>query len=115
MKALAIVNGRVFTSRPGDPAFSGGVTAIDGRIVAVGPDEAVRAALPPDGEIVDARGGSVVPGFVDAHNHLAFTGAELAAVDVRSPGRLVDRGPRGADRRGRRTHTRRANGSARSG
>ncbi len=86
MRALAVINGTVFTARPSDAPFRGGVAAIDGRIVAVGPDEAVRMALPADAAIVDARGGSVVPGFVDAHNHLAFTGAELAAVDVRSPG-----------------------------
>lgn len=86
MSALGVVNGTVFTARAGDAPFRGGVAAIDGRIVAVGPDEAIRAALPPGAEIVDARGGSVLPGFVDAHNHLAFTGAELAQVDVRSPG-----------------------------
>jgi hypothetical protein len=86
MSALGVVNGTVFTARATDAPFRGGVAAIDGRIVAVGPDEAVPAALPPDAEIVDARGGSILPGFVDAHNHLAFTGAELAQVDVRSPG-----------------------------
>ncbi|HEV8489984.1 MAG TPA: amidohydrolase [Candidatus Limnocylindrales bacterium] len=86
MSALGVVNGTVFTARAADLPFRGGVAAIDGRIVAVGPDEVVRAALPRDAAIVDARGGSILPGFVDAHNHLAFTGAELAAVDVRSPG-----------------------------
>jgi hypothetical protein len=85
MRALGVVNGMVFTARAGDAPFRGGVAAIDGRIVAVGPDEAMRAALPPGADIVDARGGSVLPGFVDAHNHLAFTGAELAQVDVRAP------------------------------
>ena len=86
MRAFAVVNGLVFTAKAGATRFRGGVAALDGRIIAVGPDEAIRAALPPDAEIVDARGGSVLPGFVDAHNHLAFTGAELAQVDVRSPG-----------------------------
>ena len=33
-----------------------------------------------------SAGGSILPGFVDAAHHLAFTGAELAAVDVRYPG-----------------------------
>ena len=86
MRALGVVNGKVFTARAGHAPFHGGVAAIDGRIVAVGPDEAIRAALPPGAETLDARGGSILPGFVDAHNHLAFTGAELAQVDVRSPG-----------------------------
>ena len=55
------------------------------RIVAVGSDDAVRAAAPPDARLVDVGGGSILPGFVDPHNHLAFTGAELAQVDVRFP------------------------------
>jgi predicted amidohydrolase YtcJ len=36
--------------------------------------------------VIDAGGGSILPGFIDPHNHLAFTGAELASVDVRFPG-----------------------------
>lgn len=86
MSAVGVVNGMVFTARAGDTPFLGGVAATDGRIVAAGPDDEIRAALPANAEILDARGGSILPGFVDAHNHLAFTGAELGQIDVRSPG-----------------------------
>src|SRR6478672_8826726 len=68
MTDLAIVNGTVFGS-PGATCV-----AIDGgRIVAVGGDEAARGAR----EIVDARGGLVLPGFDDAHIHL-LSGAREA-------------------------------------
>jgi hypothetical protein len=85
MRGLVLVNGSVFTARPGEPARPGGVAIAGDRIVAVGSDEAVRAAAPADARVIDLGGRSVLPGFVDAHNHLAFTGAELASVDVRSP------------------------------
>jgi hypothetical protein len=59
---------------------------VDGeRIVFVG-DAVAAAALAPEARVVELGGRTVVPGFVDAHNHLSFTGAELGQLDVRSPG-----------------------------
>jgi predicted amidohydrolase YtcJ len=86
MASLVLLNGRVFTARAGEPPFTGGVAIVGERIVAVGGDAAARAAAPPDARQIDVHGRSILPGFVDAHHHLAFTGAELAAVDVRYPG-----------------------------
>ena len=83
---LVLVNGRVFTARPGELSFPGAVAIVGDRIVAIGDDHAALAAAPPDSRRIDVAGRSIVPGFVDAHHHLAFTGAELAAVDVRYPG-----------------------------
>jgi imidazolonepropionase len=57
-------------------AIPGGAVGVrDGRVAWVGPE----AALPPgstDGqtELLDAGGGLVVPGFVDAHTHLLWAG-----------------------------------------
>ncbi len=52
------------------------VAARDGRIVFVGPaDECrTRVTLTPDATVVDARGKTVVPGFVDSHTHLVYAG-----------------------------------------
>jgi hypothetical protein len=86
MPGLVLVNGRVFTAAHAAPPFSGGVAMEGKRIVAVGPDEAMLAAAGADARRIDVGGRSVLPGFVDAHHHLAFTGAELAAIDVRYPG-----------------------------
>src|SRR5687767_15124314 len=86
MAGLVLLNGRVFTARPGEPPFSGGVAMAGDRIVAVGGEAALRAMAPPDARYLDMEGRSILPGFVDAHHHLAFTGAELAAVDARYPG-----------------------------
>ncbi len=47
MRGLVLVNGRVFTARPGEPPFDGGVAIVGERIIAVGGDAAVRAMAPP--------------------------------------------------------------------
>ena len=86
MPGLALLNGRVFTAAAGAREFTGGVAIVGERIIAVGPDEAILRELPGDVRRVDVAGRSILPGFVDAHHHLAFTGAELASVDVRYPG-----------------------------
>jgi imidazolonepropionase len=54
----------------------GSVAAHAGRIVAVGPAEALRreVELAPDAHVVDGRGATLVPGFVDPHTHLVFAG-----------------------------------------
>ena len=86
MRGLVLVNGRVHTARPGEPPFTGGVALAGDRIVAVGGHAAVRAMAPPDAQLLDVEGRTILPGFIDPHNHLAFTGAELASIDVRYPG-----------------------------
>jgi imidazolonepropionase len=52
------------------------VAALQGRIVFVGPADALRSevALEPHAVRIDARGCTVVPGLVDAHSHLVFAG-----------------------------------------
>ena len=86
MPGLVLLNGRVFTARSGEPPFDGGIAIVGDRIAVVGGNSAVLAAAPPNAREVDVGGRSILPGFVDAHHHLAFTGAELAAIDVRYPG-----------------------------
>jgi imidazolonepropionase len=50
----------------------GGVAVHDGLIVAVGDVSSVSAS-----QVVDARGGVVMPGFVDAHTHVVFGGSRV--------------------------------------
>src|SRR6202034_2877410 len=37
-------------------------------------------------QVVDLRGATLLPGFHDAHNHMAWFGMSLTEVDLRSPG-----------------------------
>ncbi len=48
---------------------------MDGRIAYVG--ESSRALLESADEVVDARGGAVLPGLVDPHTHLVFAGSRV--------------------------------------
>jgi imidazolonepropionase len=52
------------------------IAAAGGRVLWVGEDRSVDSAvrLAPEGVSLDAEGGAVLPGFVDAHTHLAFAG-----------------------------------------
>lgn len=55
----------------------------DGRIVAVGSDEAVDLLIGGETTVVDLGGRSLLPGFVDAHTHFIDGGFKLAGVDLR--------------------------------
>ncbi len=78
---LAVVNARLYpiTSRP----IENGALLVDGgKIVAIGasagpsasPTSVSGVPIPPDIQVVDAGGGYVLPGFVDAHAHLGLWG-----------------------------------------
>ncbi|MEU4225893.1 amidohydrolase [Nonomuraea sp. NPDC026600] len=62
---LAITSGYVVPV-DGDPIDGGTVLIQDGKIAAVGRDIEIPAGTP----VVDAAGGWVLPGFVEAHGHL---------------------------------------------
>jgi predicted amidohydrolase YtcJ len=80
--ALIFANGRVLTCDPRRP--SGQAVAVRaGRIVAVGDEAAVRVEAGPAAEAIDLGGRTVVPGFIDAHNHFACTAETFFAVDAR--------------------------------
>lgn len=55
----------------------GAVAAKNGRIVAVGKTDEIAREYPPTSEtqVVDATGKTVIPGFVDPHTHLVYSGS----------------------------------------
>ncbi len=63
----------------------GAVAIRDGRILAVGEEERLRAEYQPQQEL-DAQGGAVVPGFVDPHTHLVWVGDRAAEFEMRLAG-----------------------------
>ena len=77
------------SSAAGSERIAGGSVAMaDGRILAVGPRDEIAAVVDLAGAMVlDAAGGVVAPGFIDAHTHLVFGGSrarEYAARLTRS-------------------------------
>lgn len=90
---LAVVNARVWTGDPRRP-WADAVAAAGDRIVAVGSSAAVKKLVPAGARVVDARGGMLVPGFVDSHVHFVDGGFRLASVqlrDARTPAELTAR------------------------
>ncbi len=71
-------------------AIPRGAVAVSGeRIVWVGPESEIERAvrLAPGGRILDAAGGTVLPGFVDPHTHIPFAGDRAAEFGMRIRGR----------------------------
>jgi predicted amidohydrolase YtcJ len=66
---LVIVHGVVETVDETNPRAEA-VAIEDGRIAWVGDDADAADRIGPSTEVIDARGASVLPGFVDAHNHV---------------------------------------------
>ncbi|WP_439502050.1 amidohydrolase [Aminobacter ciceronei] len=78
---LIVINGRVLTMDSTRPTAEA-VAVVDGLIAAVGDNATVEALRGPDTKIIDAHGGSVVPGFIEAHMHLFSGAAELAHLQL---------------------------------
>lgn len=70
--SLLIHNATVWTVDPEHRTFSPGAVAISGnRILDVGPDQEITMRYAPDATL-DAEGGLVHPGFVEAHTHVSM-------------------------------------------
>ena len=69
------------------PVQDGAVGVRGGRVAWVGPRRDLPSgARGPETEVVDARGGLVGPGFVDAHTHLVFAGERSREFELRARG-----------------------------
>ncbi|MFJ8655825.1 amidohydrolase [Streptomyces rochei] len=85
MLCARLTNARFLTMDPGRPvAHDLGVWR--GRIV--GLDEAVTSL--PAREVVDLQGATVLPGFIDAHVHLAWTGLKQGTPSIAGCTRVED-------------------------
>jgi imidazolonepropionase-like amidohydrolase len=64
-----------------EPVEDGAVVIEEGTIIAVGPE--AQIALPSNARVIDAHGGTIMPGVIDPHTH--FTHLLLESQDVLSP------------------------------
>ena len=77
---LAVVNARVHTVDPAAPRAE--AVAVDGSAIsAVGTDDEIRELVGAETRVIDARGATVLPGFIDAHNHVRL-GSNPGAVSL---------------------------------
>ena len=87
--SLLLVNGNIHTGNDRQPRAEA-VIATDGRIVFVGSSSEARERAPRDAQLVDLKGVTVVPGFTDAHAHLAGIGQRELAFDLEGTTSVAD-------------------------
>lgn len=67
---LVLGNGKVITRNPDRPLIENGAVAIDGTVISrVGGTDELRAAYP-QAEYIDAKGGLIMPAFINVHEHI---------------------------------------------
>jgi imidazolonepropionase-like amidohydrolase len=82
---LVISNGRLLDGNGGTPCDHGCLVATDGLITYVGSAEAAPP-VPADAVRIDAGGGTIMPGLVEAHFHPTyFNVAALEDLDIKYP------------------------------
>jgi imidazolonepropionase-like amidohydrolase len=80
-----IANGQLVDGTGAPPVADATVVVRDGRIAYAGPS-AGAPAVPPDTPRIDAQGGTILPGLIEAHFHPTyFNVAELADLDIKYP------------------------------
>lgn len=78
---LIVINGRVRTMDDDNPAAEA-IAVKDGAIIAIGSRASIEELKGSATRVIDAKGGSVLPGFIEAHMHLFSGGAELAHLQL---------------------------------
>ena len=84
-----VVRGSLITMDPARPRAEA-MAVVDGRIAAVGGLDEARAAAGSSAAVLDLGGATVLPGLVDSHNHMLWTGLATQLVDLSSARSVAD-------------------------
>ena len=82
---LIFTGGRVHTVNAANEVVPAVAVAGD-RILMAGSDAAALALRGPRTRVIELAGRTLLPGFVDAHAHLASLGLAMVAIDCKAPG-----------------------------
>ena len=74
-------SGRIYTVNPDQP-WAQAVAILDGKIIFVGSDDAVRSHIGPKTAVHDLRRRLMLPAFQDSHIHPITSGIDAAACDL---------------------------------
>ena len=88
---LVLLGGNVLTM-DGKDSRAEAVAISGGRLEAVGANDEVSKLVGPDTEVVHLAGRTVIPGFVDPHNHFSLTTFQPVSVDCSVPPHNTVRG-----------------------
>jgi len=79
---LVLINGNVLTMNPSQPNAQA-IAVQDDKIAKVGTNEEIEPWIGKDTEVIDLKGRTVVPGFIDTHVHVTEFGRSFAWIDLR--------------------------------
>jgi predicted amidohydrolase YtcJ len=83
MSTILYLNGNIFTMDTAQPrAQAIAIDGTSGRILAIGTNDEVRRVGGQHRELVDLRGKTVLPGFIDAHIHLLAAAYRFHHIDA---------------------------------
>lgn len=83
MKSLILLNGKIYTLNKNRPRAEA-LAIRDSKILAVGKNEKIKALRSREFEIIDLKGKTVLPGFVDCHAHFLYFASTLDTLDIRT-------------------------------
>ena len=87
---LVISNGKLFTRNDEMPFVENGAVAIEGtKIAAVGETEAIKKQYG-DAEFIDAKGGVIMPAFINTHEHIYSAMARGLSIKGYNPKGFLD-------------------------
>lgn len=87
---LVIGNGRVITRDESNPFIENGAVCMDGRLILkVGSTEEIKKEFS-DAEFIDARGGVIMPGMINAHNHIYSAMSRGISINGYNPHGFLD-------------------------
>jgi predicted amidohydrolase YtcJ len=84
-----LFNGNVITVDERKP-HAQGVAVKDGRILWVGTNEGVKQAMGRGTQVRDLKGMTVIPGFIESHNHTLMFGLGLNSIDLTKVGSIEE-------------------------
>jgi len=87
---LLIGNGRLITRGENNRLIENGCVAADGRFIKDVGDTAQLKAQYPGAEYVDAHGGVIMPGFINAHNHIYSAFSRGLSIKGYNPKNFLD-------------------------
>ncbi|MGA2991199.1 MAG: amidohydrolase [Candidatus Korobacteraceae bacterium] len=88
---LVLLNGKIWTGQPhsshgnnATPAFAEAVSVANGRFVAAGSNQQIKASAGRNTRVIDLRGCMAMPGFIDSHVHFIFGSLQISQVDLKN-------------------------------
>ncbi len=78
---LVLLHGNIITMDEGRPRAQA-LAVKDGKILWVGTDEEVKQVIGPKTVVKNLKGRTVLPGFIESHNHTLMFGLDLQAINL---------------------------------